>query len=110
VAALDWDNLQMIKVNKVEQLQADSGVVEKENTAQFLQEIMIQCKLKTNFETYKTKPLEVLKDLLCKKSLRLNVCKNIDPNESPTPNKFEPIKKFEELTSGISIWTKWQIK
>lgn len=61
----------MIRVNKAELLLAVFGAKkEMDNTVHISRVILIQLKLKINFEMCRIRPFKVLRDQLCKKNLR----------------------------------------
>ena len=105
---LKWVDLLMIKVRWVEQLLVVSGAKkEMDNIVHISKVILILQQSKINFEMFKIIQQEDMKDLLCKRSLKLNVFKNIDPKESLTLRQSEMNKRTTELTSGTNISIRW---
>jgi|TARA_B110001450_G_scaffold181574_1_gene169662 hypothetical protein len=76
---------------------------EMDNIVHISKVILILQQSKINFEMFKIIQQEDMKDLLCKRSLKLNVFKNIDPKESLTLRQSEMNKRTTELTSGTNI-------
>lgn len=108
VEVLKWVDLLMIKVRWVEQLLVVSGAKkEMDNIVHISKVILILQQSKINFEMFKIIQQEDMKDLLCKRSLKLNVFKNIDPKESLTLRQSEMNKRTTELTSGTNISIRW---
>ena len=109
---LKWVDLLMIKVRWVEQPLVVSGAKkEMDNIVHISKVILILQQSKINFEMFRTIQLEDMKDLLCRRSLKSNVFKNIDPKESLTLRQSEMNKRITESTSGTNTSTKWwQIK
>jgi len=76
---------------------------EMDNIVHISKVILILQQSKINFEMFKIIQQEDMKDLSCKRSLKLNVFKNIDPKESLTLRQSEMNKRTTELTSGTNI-------
>jgi len=71
VEVLELGSLQMIKVNKAEQPLVVSGErKEMDNTVLISKAILTQLQSKINSEMCKIMPIEDMKDLLCRKSLK----------------------------------------
>ncbi len=87
--------LQMTKVSKVELRPVVSG--RKDIKVHSSWENLILLKSKINSEIVKIRWGKDSKDQLCKKNLRLDVCKNIDLNKLLTQKQLEANKKKEEF-------------